>query len=145
MLLGRFFLNFSDAEWKDLIPSMGFRIFVRQALKIQENICQQETRNSFWNMSKKKSFAAEQTNGQGYAIKTFNYLPLPFHYWSRSLFVTIIQSVISEDILITKISAAIPIISKCKPMLPQMLRNSLHSLAKSGWQYRYAELASNYV
>ena len=44
---GSIILNFSDAEWKDLIFSMGFRKFVCQALKTQESTCHQEMRTIF--------------------------------------------------------------------------------------------------
>jgi hypothetical protein len=58
---GSIILNFSDAEWKDLIPSMGFRKFVCQALKTKETTCHQEMLTVFWNTSKQKSSAAVQS------------------------------------------------------------------------------------
>ena len=81
---GSVIFNFSDAKWKELIPSMGFRKFVCQALKTKETTCHQEMRTVFWNTSKQTeviSGGAEQTDRQGYAIKTSDYLflwnPLP--------------------------------------------------------------------
>jgi hypothetical protein len=36
-------------EWKDLIPSSGFRKFVCQQHVAQEKMCQQEMRTAVWN------------------------------------------------------------------------------------------------
>jgi hypothetical protein len=80
---GSIILNFSKFERRverELTSSMGFRKFVRQALKTQEKNCQQEMRTAFWKMSKQKSSAVQskvhtqQTNGQGYDIQTSHYL-----------------------------------------------------------------------
>jgi len=112
---GSIILNFSDAEWKDLIPSMGFRKFVCQALKTQENICQQEMRTAFWNMSKQKSSAVHSKP----TVKDMpSKLPITSFFSRLEQNPVINDNTGSEDNLTTGIySAAVPIISECKPML----------------------------
>jgi hypothetical protein len=48
-------LNFSDAQWNALIPSLGFENYVRQQLQAKERICEQEMRTALWNSSRKKA------------------------------------------------------------------------------------------
>ncbi len=50
---GSTILNFSDAQWNALIPSLGFGNYVRQQLQAKESICEQEIRTSVRNSSKK--------------------------------------------------------------------------------------------
>jgi hypothetical protein len=109
---GSVIFNFSDAEWKDLIPSMGFRKFVCQALKTKETTCHQEMRTVFRNKSKQKSSAAVQSK------PTVKDMPskLPITSYFSPLKPT---SVINDDAdisevtgnLTTEISAAVPLLS----------------------------------
>jgi hypothetical protein len=48
-------LNFSDAQWNALIPSLEFGNCVRQQLQAKERICEQEMRTAVWNSSGKKA------------------------------------------------------------------------------------------
>ena len=48
-------LNFSDAQWNALVPSLGFENYVRQQLQAKERICEQEMRTALWNSSRKKA------------------------------------------------------------------------------------------
>ena len=43
---GSTILNFSDAQWTALIPSLGFGNYVRQQLQAKERICEQEMRTA---------------------------------------------------------------------------------------------------
>ena len=52
---GSTILTFSDGQWKDLIPSIGFGNFVRQQLQMQEKICQQEMQTAVWRNSARHS------------------------------------------------------------------------------------------
>ena len=52
---GSTILNFSDAQWNALIPSLGFGNFVRQQLQAKEKICEQEMRSALWNLSRNKA------------------------------------------------------------------------------------------
>ena len=52
---GSTILNFSDDQWNALIPSFGFRDFIRQQLQAKEKSSQQEMRTALWNSSRKKA------------------------------------------------------------------------------------------
>ena len=52
---GSTILNFSDDQWNALIPSFGFRDFIRLQLKAKEKRSQQEMRTALWNSSRKKA------------------------------------------------------------------------------------------
>ena len=52
---GSTILNFSDDQWNALIPSFGFRDFIRLQLKAKEQRSQQEMRTALWNSSRKKA------------------------------------------------------------------------------------------
>jgi len=52
---GSTILTFSNEDWNALIPSLGFRNFVRQELEAKEKLCEQERRTALWNSSRQRS------------------------------------------------------------------------------------------
>ncbi len=63
---GSTILNFSDAQWNALIPSLGFGNYVRQQRQAKERISEQEMRTTVWNSSRKKAMGSVMDTGYGF-------------------------------------------------------------------------------
>jgi hypothetical protein len=88
---GSTILTFSDGQWKDLIPSIGFGNFVRQQLQMQEKICQQEMRTAVWRNS------ARHKPSEGESKRTLSLKDMPSRLTMTSFFQRVEKKTVTDE------------------------------------------------